>query len=687
MMNRLIRRILALALVLSMSLSLSVLAAEPPATPQEAALSAAQAALTYGGAVSLQYAVWQKGETLLTGHLGVYSKTENRALTEDILYGIGSVSKMYITAAVLRLAEQGKLSLDAPVTRYLKDFTMADPRYRDITVRMLLNHSSGLMGSSMEDGLLFADADRTATTDLLNRLSTQRLKAAPGAYSVYCNDGFTLAELVVEAVSGKSFPEYLNTVLLPAVGLGDTFAPGGAFDTSRLAKTYLGDDTRPLPADCLGVVGTGGLYATASDLAAFGGALTSPGLLRQTSLSAMAAPEYRRGLWPADEVDALSYGLGWDAVSWHPFAQSGIQALVKGGDTQFYHAGLLVIPQHQLSVAVVSSGGVSTFNQLAAGQMALAVLESQGVTVDQATPPLPAAEPAPMPQELTALAGDYLSSMGQYEIGVLPEGQLTFRQRNLPGVPVQTFAYHSDGTFRDPSGSVALSLVTAENGETYLHQKSFTALPGLGAVPLSEYVAVKARASEISDDLQALWDQRLSIGVLPMNLRYTSQILPMLASVLADASATPETVPGYAGISRIQDESTALYDLQILGAAGRDGQDVIYYEKDATPWMQINGTHYMAASGAPALFTGGGWSFSTIQEDGYSRWYAVGTAAAGTTMTVQLPDEAGFYVYDAQGQVTASSVLWGDSSAQLPPGGLVVFSGEPSARFHLRFAA
>ena len=54
------------------------------------------------------------------------------------LYGVGSVSKMYTTAAVMKLAEEEKLSLDAPVTAYLKNFRMADPRYTKITVRMLL---------------------------------------------------------------------------------------------------------------------------------------------------------------------------------------------------------------------------------------------------------------------------------------------------------------------------------------------------------------------------------------------------------------------------------------------------------------------------------------------------------------------------------------------------------------------
>lgn len=112
--------------------------------------------------------------------LGVYSKTENRALTDDDLYGIGSISKTYTAAAMMKLVEQGKVDLDEPVTAYLPDFTMADPRYTQITVRMLLNHSSGLMGGTTNDAFLFGDqGNDDAPSRLLERLAGQTLQAEP----------------------------------------------------------------------------------------------------------------------------------------------------------------------------------------------------------------------------------------------------------------------------------------------------------------------------------------------------------------------------------------------------------------------------------------------------------------------------------------------------------------------------
>ena len=110
--------------------------------------------------------------------------------TNDTLIGIGSVSKMFVTTAAMQLAEQGKLDIDAPVTDYLPEFSMADSRYKNITVRMLMNHTSGIMGTTAGDFMLFDDRDSQHHNTMLEELQNQRLKADPGDFGAYCNDGF-----------------------------------------------------------------------------------------------------------------------------------------------------------------------------------------------------------------------------------------------------------------------------------------------------------------------------------------------------------------------------------------------------------------------------------------------------------------------------------------------------------------
>ena len=694
------KRISALALTLCMAVSLSVpaLAAETvrrpaPQARQQAAETAVGYAMQYGGALSASWALWEDGAVTLSqtaanipaslkdaGHFAGMG-----AGVGGTLYGVGSVSKMYTAAAVMKLAEEGELSLDAPVTAYLKSFRMADPRYTKITVRMLLNHSSGLMGTSGASAFLFGDDDEQAADELLDRLAGQKLRAEPGAFSAYCNDGFTLAQLVVEAVSGMELMDYVRSVLKPA-GLENTvFSPAdlasGKTDLSPAAVCTGDAAQRILPRDCVGVVGTGGMYAEAEDLAAFGGALTGTEVLSAASTAAMAAPEYDRGIWPDEPLGMMSYGLGWDAVQFWPFEQNNIQCLVKGGDTLRYHAALLVLPEYHMAAAVLTSGGLSTYNELAAAQILADALTARGVELDRTLPSLPEAKPADMPAALTAESGYYGTTAQQAKLTVSPDGTLTLHQMSAAGVPDQTLTYYSDGSFRNASGAAAVKLVKESSGSTYLYQRSYTPVPGLGPVSTSDYVMVKMPENPVPEDQQSAWLTRLAGGLLPLAEKYTSQIYLAMADASAAASgisAAAESVPGYVGGMRIAGASELIYDLPV----GRDGNDAVLQDDILT----VNGSPYQLGGSVRELSARSGVC-STIQPDGYARWYRVGAAAAGKTMTAAVPENACFYVYGKDGTLKASSFLWGDTSAALEEGGMVVFAGDPGACFRLTYAS
>ena len=134
----------------------------------------------------------------------------DKPLTNDTIYGIGSVSKVFGAVAVMKLVDEGKIDLDTPLVQYITDFKMKDERYKHITPRMLLNHSSGLRGTRSPNDSLFEDNDPYAHDTILQTLSDQTLKSDPGAFSVYCNSGFTLAEILVERVSNMSFTTFVH---------------------------------------------------------------------------------------------------------------------------------------------------------------------------------------------------------------------------------------------------------------------------------------------------------------------------------------------------------------------------------------------------------------------------------------------------------------------------------------------
>lgn len=692
------KRLAALGLALTMAVSLAVpaMATEVKRAPasearQKSAQTAVGYAMQYGGAIGASYALWEDGVFTISGeqiNTPASLKDSHMAMLGAVgggLYGIGSVSKMYTTAAVMKLVEAGKVKLDSPVTAYLKDFKMADSRYTKITVRMLLNHSSGLMGTSSTNAFLFNDDDQQATDELLERLSTQKLKAAPGAFSAYCNDGFTLAQLVVEAVSGKDFMDYVRSALLTPVGLANTYAPSDGDEVlNRLALTCTADaQQRLLPKDTIGIVGTGGLYATAEDLAAFGGAFTGTSMLSASSTAAMAAPEYDRGIWPDEPLGMVSYGLGWDAVEFWPFEQNGIQCLVKGGDTLRFHAALLVLPEYNMAAAVLTSGGVSVYNELAAAQMLADALEAKGVKLDRSEPALPTASPATMPASLAGESGYYGTTTQQLKATISADGKLTLHQMSMAGIPDQTLIYYSDGSFRDSTGAAAVKLVKESNGSTYFYQQSYAPLPNLGVLSTSDYLLVKMPENKVSAETQAAWDKLATVSAVPLAEKYSSQLYLALSDASSAAQVTSaltagvEYVPGYVGGERIVSPTELLYDLPI----GRDAGTVTV---DGN-LLWINGAPYQIENSLKNISTKSG-AYSTIQSTGYARWYKVG-AAAGKTMAVTFPEDAGFYVYNGDGTLAASSLLWGDTSVKLPEGGMIVFAGDSGARFQINFAS
>ena len=684
------------ALTMAVSLAVPAMATEVKRAPasearQKSAQTAVGYAMQYGGAIGASYALWEDGVFTISGeqiNTPASLKDSHMAMLGAVgggLYGIGSVSKMYTTAAVMKLVEAGKVKLDSPVTAYLKDFKMADSRYTKITVRMLLNHSSGLMGTSSTNAFLFNDDDQQATDELLERLSTQKLKAAPGAFSAYCNDGFTLAQLVVEAVSGKDFMDYVRSALLTPVGLANTYAPSDGDEVlNRLALTCTADaQQRLLPKDTIGIVGTGGLYATAEDLAAFGGAFTGTSMLSASSTAAMAAPEYDRGIWPDEPLGMVSYGLGWDAVEFWPFEQNGIQCLVKGGDTLRFHAALLVLPEYNMAAAVLTSGGVSVYNELAAAQMLADALEAKGVKLDRSEPALPTASPATMPASLAGESGYYGTTTQQLKATISADGKLTLHQMSMAGIPDQTLTYYSDGSFRDSTGAAAVKLVKESNSSTYFYQQSYAPLPNLGVLSTSDYLLVKMPENKVSAETQAAWDKLATVSAVPLAEKYSSQLYLALSDASSAAQVTSaltagvEYVPGYVGGERIVSPTELLYDLPI-------GRDAGTLTVDGN-LLWINGAPYQTENSLKNISTKSG-AYSTIQSTGYARWYKVG-AAAGKTMAVTFPEDAGFYVYNGDGTLAASSLLWGDTSVKLPEGGMIVFAGDSGARFQINFAS
>src|SRR5574340_1174723 len=159
-------------------------------TPYPAAVAeaktAAREAMAESEASALSLALVDGEQVIWTESLGYADRDAGREAGPETMFGIGSVSKMFATIAVMKLVERGRVSLDEPLATYLHDFSMLSPEYRDITVRMLLNHAAGFPGGDTRNGLTSAPFTGFAA-QVIEGMKLQRLKHAPGYLSVYSN--------------------------------------------------------------------------------------------------------------------------------------------------------------------------------------------------------------------------------------------------------------------------------------------------------------------------------------------------------------------------------------------------------------------------------------------------------------------------------------------------------------------
>ena len=266
----------------------------------------------------------------------------------DDLYNIGSVSKIYVTAAVMKLVQEGRISLDEPVRRYLPDWRMADERCGEITVRMLLNHSSGIPGTNLHDHLDLEEEEELYTGKYRNTPAywrTVKLRARPGSFSGYCNDGFDLAAEVVEAVTGKPYIQWLREQIT---------GPAGAFSAGvgrRLAEGHVKVACRGSEPEYYNCFGAGAIHTTVPECAMFGSLfIDSMGIIGQAYLDETRRPQGATFLQGA--YDATDYCLGWDSLYNRNRIPLGEGAVIKSGGTEQFTSYLLVGPARGLSLAI-----------------------------------------------------------------------------------------------------------------------------------------------------------------------------------------------------------------------------------------------------------------------------------------------------------------------------------------------
>ncbi|HTM80545.1 serine hydrolase domain-containing protein [Asticcacaulis sp.] len=273
-------------------------------------------------------------------------------------FRIASISKQFTAAAILLLAEEGKLSLGDPLARFLPDFPRADA----MTLRELLSHTSGLddyLSGRHADMLMTAQSHDYTQQGLLEAIKTAAplFRCPPGMKWVYSNTGFALLGIIVERLSGLPLAAFCQRRLFAGAGMSRT-----AIDPLNLGDPDICQGHRATRSlrDGFGQVwpvspsftgGSGGLRSTSADLCRWHSALMSGKILKPESLAAMLTPvRLKDGAFAMDRENTRSpgYGLGMRLgfIDAQPY-------FTHSGRINGFTGQLMTLPLEQLTVATL----------------------------------------------------------------------------------------------------------------------------------------------------------------------------------------------------------------------------------------------------------------------------------------------------------------------------------------------
>jgi CubicO group peptidase (beta-lactamase class C family) len=288
---------------------------------------------------------------ITTRGLGVTNVEDPLPVTEHTVFPIASISKTFAATAMMRLVEQGKIDLKAPVRKYLPDFKVRDDNVsRDVTVWNLLTHSPGWEGqvSGPERG---EDTLRNFTATVMADLMQV---APPAAAWSYNNAGYSVAGRVIEVANGTSINRALRDLVFTPLGLAHTGTTAGDFIVNRFAAGHVirGDaPTVQRPYTHATSVTSGGIGLCIADMMTYakfhlGDGTNAKGerILTQASLDLMKTPQLEK----QSTDDAIGVG-------WHIRRAGGVRVAGQGGTAGGHILVLSIVPERNFAISILTN--------------------------------------------------------------------------------------------------------------------------------------------------------------------------------------------------------------------------------------------------------------------------------------------------------------------------------------------
>ena len=303
-------------------------------------------------------AVSLNGEVVFEKAFGLADMEHNVPNSTQTIFESGSVAKQFTAAALVLLQQDGKLSIDDPVQKYIPEL----PDYgTKLTIRHLLNHTAGLRDWGTVLSLTgVGRGDRVISQDLAFDVITHQraLDFTPGAEYSYSNSGYNLAAIIVERVSKQKFPAFVEERLFKPVGMKNS---SWRDDYQRIvpgrAQAYSRQTNGPwrLTMPFMNVYGNGGMLTTVGDWMKWNAMLDS-----QSLGAALVQALETRGV--LNDGRKITYALGLEVDSY-----KGLKDVSHGGATAGYQTFLARYPDNKVSVGVMCNGTSPSAGGMAAG--------------------------------------------------------------------------------------------------------------------------------------------------------------------------------------------------------------------------------------------------------------------------------------------------------------------------------
>lgn len=282
---------------------------------------------------------------------GVTNVDDPQPVTADTIFTIASISKTVTTTAVMKLVEDGRVDLDAPVQRYLPDFRVQDDAAsHTVTPRHLLTHTPGWEGQ-----LSTEDKGADALADFATRIMRDLPQlAAPGQVWSYNNAGFALAGRLIEVVTSRGIHDALRDLVFTPIGLSQTFTRIPDAMTRRLSLGHReqGGRTQVIrPYQTTSSTTAGGVMTSIADLMKYarfhlGSGISANGIeyLSRARLDEMKTPQLKKNA-TTDEM----------GVGWHLRRLSGVQTCAHGGTLNGHCLLIELVPARNLAFAILTN--------------------------------------------------------------------------------------------------------------------------------------------------------------------------------------------------------------------------------------------------------------------------------------------------------------------------------------------